>query len=289
MAWLRDQSSRYSMKSSSEASAHCMSSNDITTGSTSAMRSKKSRHAAKRSSLSRAIRLLEPDEMGEAGLDPLALLGIGDVLLDRGVQLRRGRGGVLALQDAGTSSHHLGERPVGDALAVGQAAPPVPEEHAREAVHVLVELPGEAALADAGDAGHRDEVGPRLLGRGVEEVLDEAELAVAPDERRLEALGLERAADAGDDAERLVEPHRLGLALQLVDAGVGVDDRGLGRPAGRLVHIAASRRRDGLDPRRGVDAVADDEALLGRLGRRGRARSRRRPGPRARPEACSAP
>jgi hypothetical protein len=49
---LRDESSRYSMKSSSESSAHCMSSNAIKTGYVSVRRSKKSRQAANRSSRS---------------------------------------------------------------------------------------------------------------------------------------------------------------------------------------------------------------------------------------------
>ena len=112
--------------------------------------------------------------MREAGLDPAALLRIGDVLVDRGVELCGCRVRVLAFQDAGPAPHHLGERPVGNSLAVGEAASPVPAEEVRQPVQVLVELPGEAALSDPCDAGHRDEVGSVLVGRGVEEVLDQA-------------------------------------------------------------------------------------------------------------------
>ena len=57
----------------------------------------------------------------------------------------------------------------------------------REPVDVLLELPGEPRLADAGDAVDRDELRAALVGGGVEELLDEPQLAVSADERRLEA------------------------------------------------------------------------------------------------------
>ena len=70
------------MNSSSEASAHWRSSKTMTSGYVSASRSKNSRHAANRSSRSRARALLEAEEVGEARLDPAPLLRVGDVLLD---------------------------------------------------------------------------------------------------------------------------------------------------------------------------------------------------------------
>ncbi len=54
---------------------------------------------------------------------------------------------------------------------------------------------------------------PRLFRRGMKQVLHEAELPVAPDERCLESFGFECAADARDDAQGSVELDGLGLAL----------------------------------------------------------------------------
>ena len=105
------------------------------------------------------------------------------------------------------------------------------------------------------------------LGRGVEELLDEAKLVVPSDEGGLEDPRALRAGDGGDDPGRLEEPDGLGLALELVLAGVDVGDRGRGGGPGRLVDIAAPRRGGRLDAGGGVDPVADDEALLGGLGR----------------------
>ena len=159
--------------------------------------------------------LVEAEQLREARLDEAPLLGVEDVLVERRVELRAGRRRLLLLGDAAAHPHHVGERPVRHALAVREAAAAVPVDGVGEPVEVLVELPGEARLADAGDAGDRDEMRLALLGGGVEEVLDLAQLAVAADERRLEPLRLERAAQAGDDAERAPERHELGLALEL--------------------------------------------------------------------------
>ena len=214
---LRDHSSRYSMKSSRDASAHCMSSKTMTDGSTSASRSKKSRHAANRSSRSwRPV--LEAEQVREPRLDEAALAPrvAARTPRRRRASFAEGAGGVLVLGDARTHPDHLGERPVRHALAVGKAAAAVPVRDLREAVEVLVELPGQPRLADAGDAGDGDELGLALVGAGVEEVLDQAQLAVAADERGLEPCGLQRAARAGDDAQGPLERNEPDLALQLV-------------------------------------------------------------------------
>ena len=100
-----------------------------------------------------------------------------------------------------------------------------------------------------------------LVGARVEQVLDQLQLALAADERRLEPRRLERAAHARDHAERAEERHRLRLALQLVRAGLLVGDRLLGRAPGRLADEHRSRLGGRLDPRGGVDEVAGDHAL----------------------------
>ena len=214
--------------------------------------------------------LRQPEQVREARLEEAPLFGVEEVLLERGVQLGQRRRRLLLLGDAAAHAHHVGECPVRHALAVGEAPPAVPVHGVRDPVEVLVELPREPRLADAGDAGHRDEVRLALVGAGVEEVLDLAKLAVAPDERRLEALRLERAAQAGDDALRPPERRRALLALEL--------ERRL-RPRRRssAPSSAASTRPTKtvpglggrLDARRGVDEVAGDHALALRADRDG--------------------
>ena len=104
-------------------------------------------------------------------------------------------------------------------------------------------------------------MGAAVLGRGVEAVLDQLELALAADERRLQADGLELAAHAGDDPQSAEERERLGLALELVQAGLLIGDRLLGGPLRRLADEHAARLGGGLDAGGGVDEVAGDHAL----------------------------
>ena len=203
----------------------------------------------------------QPEQLREPRLDEPPLVGVGEVLLERRVQLLERRGGLLVLGDPAAHPHHVGERPVGDALAVGEAAAAVPVRELGEPVEVLVELPAEPRLADAGDPGDRDEVRLALLGAGVEEILDLAELPVAADERRLEAGRLERAAGARDDPQRAPERQQPILALQLERPGLLVDDRLLGRPPRRLADEHRPGLGDRLHPRGRVDEVARDHSL----------------------------
>jgi hypothetical protein len=85
----------------------------------------------------------EPDQMRQAWLQPDPFVRVGDVLLDRAAELGERRLGRLLLGDACPHAHHLRQRPVRDAVAVGQAPAPVPEHAVREAVDVLEELPGQ--------------------------------------------------------------------------------------------------------------------------------------------------
>ena len=72
--------------------------------------------------------VLEPEQVQQARLDEVALLLVGHELVDGGAQLRVAADRVLALDDARAHPHHLGERPEGDALAVGEAAAAVPPD-----------------------------------------------------------------------------------------------------------------------------------------------------------------
>ena len=144
----------------------------------------------------------------------------------------------------------------------------MPQHGPRQAVDVLGELPREAGLADTGHPRDEHEAARTALRGGVEQLFYEAQLAVTADKGRLDHPGSLRAGDRGDDAGRLVEPHGLGLSLERVLTGVRVGDGGRSGRPGRLLDVAAPRGSGRLDPGGGVDPVTDDEALLGRLGRR---------------------
>ena len=145
----------------------------------------------------------------------------------------------------------------------------MPQNVSGEAVDVLEELPGEAGLADARDAGDEHESSRTALSRDVEELLDEVKLVVATNEGSFQDSRTLRTGDRGDDPGRLEEVNRLGLAFQLVLAGVDIRDRRHAGSTGHLLDVAAPRRCSRLDARRGVHPVPDDEALLGGLGRCG--------------------
>ncbi len=113
-----------------------------------------------------------------------------------------GRRRVVGLEQAGPRADHLAERPERDALAVGRGAAVVPPDAFDDAVDVLQELPGQPALADPGLAGDRHEPGALLAGGGVEQVLEQAQLLVATDERRLEPVAPAQALALADDAQR---------------------------------------------------------------------------------------
>src|ERR671936_625643 len=138
------------MKSSSESSAHCMSSKTITTGFTSARRSKNTRQA---------------EQMRHSRLYEAALLLVHDVLDEHRPELFDRRSTLLVLRDPAAHPHHVGERPVGDPFPIRETAAPVPVRRLRQAVEVLEELPGQPALPDPGDARDRDEVRRTIVSR----------------------------------------------------------------------------------------------------------------------------
>ena len=102
--------------------------------------------------------------MREPRLDPLPLFVVGNELGERGCELLARGVCVLAFGDVEPFARHLRERPVRDAVAVGEAAAAVPVGELGEAVEILEELPRESRLADAGDAEGGDEMRTALLG-----------------------------------------------------------------------------------------------------------------------------
>ena len=81
-----------------------------------------------------------------------------------------------------------------------------------------------------------------LVCGGVEDLLDQPQLALSAHERRFQAGGAAFAASSRDDARHLPEALWLLLALQLVGARVLVDDGGFGGALRRL----ADEGRSGL-------------------------------------------
>src|ERR1019366_10813023 len=94
-------------------------------------------------------------------------------------------GPVVGLGKAGPPADHLAQRPERDPLAISGRPAAVPVDRLADPVDVLLELPGEPALADPARAGDRDEPGPPIAaGRG-DQVLEQAQLFVPSHERRL--------------------------------------------------------------------------------------------------------
>ncbi len=148
---------------------------------------------------------------------------------------------------------HLDDRPVGDPLAVGEAA--AANDRRLEAVQ---KLGGQPGLADTGVAYDRHELAALLGLHALPYLSDERELPLASDEQRL-VPPLRRVAHV----EEPVGGNRLGLAFQ----NERLDRLDLGRVAGKRErrrsdqHLARLGRL--LQPGGDVDRVAGREPLLG--------------------------
>ena len=106
--------------------------------------------------------------------------------------------------------------------------------------------------------------------RGVEQLLEQPQLLVAPGERRLERAGSAGSAAQRDDGRR--SPRRNGRCLSLEQLLTGLLERdGAARRAIRaLADQHRSRWRDGLESAGGVDEVAGDHPLAAGADRHGR-------------------
>jgi hypothetical protein len=155
-------------------------------------------------------RRLEAEQRQQGRFHPAAVLLVRDVLGHRGGDASARRRLVVGLGQAGPPADHLAKRPERDPLPVRRGAAAVPPDRLRDAVGPLLELPGEAALADAGRAGDRDEPGAAIAPHGRQGVPQEAEILVAADERRLREVGAPAAAPLGHDPQRPPGRHGRG-------------------------------------------------------------------------------
>ena len=160
----------------------------------------------------------------------------------------------LGLRTRGEQDLH--QRPVGDVVAVGQAAR---AQHVGGVTHVRNELGHETRLSDAGGPEQREQMACALRD-GVLEVAGEArQLSLAPDERRIEPTrdGVGRKIDGNEP----VGGHRLALSLELERLQRFDDDRVPNESQGRSPDQYVSGRCCLLQARRHVNGVTGDERL----------------------------
>ena len=149
---------------------------------------------------------------------------------------------------------HLDDGPVGDPLAVGEAAPA--DDACLDAVERLRD---QARLADARVADHRHELAGRLRQRPVPRLQKRRQLVRATDEaRRVRALGRPRNREQPERRHRLRLPlqrqrlHRLRPRPRLARARASASPINTSPGCGRL-----------LEARRDVDGVTGRQPLLG--------------------------
>ncbi len=213
---------------------------------------------------------IHAEQREERRLDPATLGLVGHPALDRGGDLRPGRGLVVRLHEPRAAPDHLAQGPERDALAVRGRPAGVPVDRLHEAVDVVRQLPDEPRLARARGADDRDDPCPPLPAGRVQEVLEEPELGVAPDERRLELIGAAASAALGDDPDRPERGHGRLLALEHLVAGRLEGDRPVRGTLRRLADEDRPGLRDRLEARCRVDDVAGDHPLVRGADRHGR-------------------
>ncbi len=211
------------------------------------------------------LRVGQADERRETCPEPLLLGGVLDEALDGGGELGVCGGGVVRLEDARLRLHDLPERPVRDALAVGEAAPLPPCRHqVGLIVEVREELADHPALADARLAEQRHELDGRFARGSRERVLQELELVLPPHERGGRAV-MELGAEPAVRGLRDPDGERLGLALDLHRVERLVVEEVACEPVRALAHQDPADRGHPLQPGSGVHDVPDRDALRGWL------------------------
>ena len=183
----------------------------------------------------------EPDQVGD-GVVLAALAKLLERLLER-----------LVVGDPDRRLDHLGERPVRHALAVRQAAA---LEHAC-AVHRVDELTGQPALADTRLAVDREDVRAAVAQRSLVRVLEQLELGLAADERRIDVD-----MPLVDGAEHPPGAHRGAHALELERARVLDEQPSASEAVRGRADEDLARHRHLLQARREVHGFARGERRI---------------------------
>ncbi len=195
-------------------------------------------------------------------LDPASLELVGDVRGERLGDLRARGQLVVALEQAAAHAHHLAQGPEADPLPVGRGAPVVRPDRLDQPVEVLVELPGEAALADACRTDDRHKAGTAVARGSVEEILQLAQLVVAPDEGGFEALAAVAPADLGHHAQGAPGGHGCHPAFERLLADLLESDGPAGSALGRLPHEDGPRWGHRLEAAGRIHKIARHHALV---------------------------
>ncbi len=194
-----------------------------------------------------AIRALSQAKSGSA---------VGQRLLELGLRLLRRAG----LEDPALRLDDLAERPEGDPVPVGKAAPLAPAGETRSIFEVVEELGAEAALPYARLADDSDQLAGALLRRPLESADQQRLLELTPDERRGVGAGDVRS-ETRPRGEWTKDRQRLRFALDRNRLELLVLEDALGRPVRRLRDRDPVDRRRALQARGGVDDVAGDDAF----------------------------
>ena len=178
------------MKSSRPGSAQWRSSNTRTTGAVGGDPLEERPPGREQLVAAAGRRVADAEQGQQRRLDPAPLGLVGHVARDASrATFARVVASSSRLEQAGPAADHLAERPERDALAVGGRAALVPLDAARRAPsRYFWNSQASRLLPMPAWPGDRDEARPALARRGVEQVLEQAQLLVAADERRLEAL-----------------------------------------------------------------------------------------------------
>ena len=140
-------------------SAHCASSTTTTTGAVCDEPFEQQPPPGEELVARQSFAVVQADEAPDPGDEEVTLHRVVEVARKPVGHLGRDDVTGVVVGDAEAGPHHLGQRPVGDPVAVAGAATDVPEQRAGDAVCVLLELPDQPGLADAGLADDGDQPG----------------------------------------------------------------------------------------------------------------------------------
>ncbi len=135
-----------------------------------------------------------------------------------------------------------------------------------DAVEVLLQLPGEAALAHAGTAHDGHQVWPSIVDGTADGLLEQRQFGVAPDQPGLKTQSCSAPTPPGLDRHDAPGGDSHDLAFQLDGGQLLVVDRVASRRVGRRFDDDRPGLSDALEARCRIDRIASDEEVALRGG-----------------------